>query len=365
MPDLPAEDRDAASLPLSVPAPALSSAERRTLRARAHDLDPVVMIGDAGLSDAVLAETDLALGKHGLIKVRVFGDDREARLAIAAALSARLGCALVQSIGKLLVLWRPGAEPSDAPASRPPARRRAAAVPKKLAALGKPAPKRRARPGVPQPDRDEPQPRRRLPSKQLRAGPGIRSAKGALDPTVVPRTRGAAPAGVSTERAPRPTTTRSVARAPSVPARGPGSANRSGIGGPPRKGPGSPSRAGTTPSARSGTGNPGRSGTGSTARTGTGSPSRGGSGTSARGGSSRPPRDDTPPARTRTTPGSGALSRSPAPPARSQGSAGRKPGVPSAARPPASGSRQGARSGTPSTDSGRPAPRTRAVRRGR
>ena len=323
------------------------------------------MIGDAGLSDAVLAETDLALGKHGLIKVRVFGDDREARLAIAAALSERLGCALVQSIGKLLVLWRPGAEPSDAPASRPAARRRAVAVPKKLAALGKPAPKRRARPGVPRPERDEPPPRRRLASKQLRAGPGIRSAKGALDPTVMPRTRGAAPTGLSTERAPRPTTTRSAARSPGAPARGPGSPNRSGIGGPPRKGPGSPSRAGTTAPARSGTAGAGRSGTGSGARTGTGtgSPSRSGSGTAARSGTSRPPRDDAPPARTRVTPGSGALSRSPAPPSRSTG--GRKSGVPSAARPPASGSRQGARSTTPSTDSGRPAPRTRAVRRGR
>jgi len=365
MPDLPAEDRDAASLPLPVPAPALSSAERRTLRARAHDLDPVVMVGDAGLSDAVLAETDLALNKHGLIKVRVFGDDREARLAIAAALSARLGCALVQSIGKLLVLWRPGSEPSDAPAARPPARRRTAAVPKKLAALGKPAPKRRARPGVPRPERDEPPPKRRLASKQLRAGPGIRSAKGALDPTVVPRTRGAAPAGVSTERVPRPTTTRSVARSPAVPARGPGSSNRSGIGGPPRKGPGSPSRAGTTAPARSGTGSGSRSGTGSGSRSGTGSTSRSGAGSTSRSGSGRPPRDDAPPARTRTTPGSGVLSRSPAPPSRSQGQGGRKSGVPSAARPPASGSRQGARSATSATDSGRPAPRTRAVRRGR
>ncbi len=58
---------------------ALTPADRKALRARAHHLDPVVMIGDAGLSRAVLAEADRALGAHELIKIRVLGDDRAQR----------------------------------------------------------------------------------------------------------------------------------------------------------------------------------------------------------------------------------------------------------------------------------------------
>ncbi|HYF58977.1 MAG TPA: ribosome assembly RNA-binding protein YhbY, partial [Burkholderiaceae bacterium] len=171
-------------------APPLSSAERRALRARAHDLDPVVMIGDAGLSDGVVAETERALAAHGLIKVRVFGDDREAREAIGARLVERLGCALVQSIGKLLVLWRPVDEP-DSPRT-PPKRRRAPVVPKKLAAVGKTAPARRPRPA---PARAEPPPRRAPIARA--SGPGMRSARGALDPSAVARAgaRSASPAG--------------------------------------------------------------------------------------------------------------------------------------------------------------------------
>ena len=98
------ESAEAAEVPITPPL--LSAAQRKALRAKAHDLDPLVRIGDAGLSDAVIRETDLALTAHGLIKVRVFGDDREARETIGDTLCERLGCSLVQSIGKLLVLWR-------------------------------------------------------------------------------------------------------------------------------------------------------------------------------------------------------------------------------------------------------------------
>jgi putative YhbY family RNA-binding protein len=86
---------------------ALSPSQRRALRAEAHALQPVVLVGQDGLSDAVLKETDAALGAHGLIKVRVFSDDRQGREATFAALADRLGAAPVQHIGKLLVLWRP------------------------------------------------------------------------------------------------------------------------------------------------------------------------------------------------------------------------------------------------------------------
>ena len=90
-----------------MPAIVLTPAERKEHRAQAHHLDPVVMIGGSGLTDAVIKEVDAALQAHGLIKVRVMSDDRPAREAIWAALCDRLGAAPVQHIGKLLVLWRP------------------------------------------------------------------------------------------------------------------------------------------------------------------------------------------------------------------------------------------------------------------
>ena len=90
-----------------MPALNLTAAERRALRADAHHLDPVVLIGGDGLTDAVIKETDAALNAHGLIKVRVFSDERDTRAAILTELTDRLNAAAVQQIGKLLVLWRP------------------------------------------------------------------------------------------------------------------------------------------------------------------------------------------------------------------------------------------------------------------
>jgi RNA-binding protein len=91
----------------AMPAIQLSIAERKAHRAEAHHLDPVVMIGNDGLTPAVVKETDAALNAHGLIKVRVLGDDREAREAMYQQLADQLGAAPIQHIGKLLVLWRP------------------------------------------------------------------------------------------------------------------------------------------------------------------------------------------------------------------------------------------------------------------
>ena len=90
-----------------MPAIQLSVAERKAHRAEAHHLDPVVMIGNEGLTAAVRKETDAALNAHGLIKVRVLGDDREQREAVYQQLCDELGAAPIQHIGKLLVLWRP------------------------------------------------------------------------------------------------------------------------------------------------------------------------------------------------------------------------------------------------------------------
>ena len=80
---------------------------RSSLRAQAHGLKPVVLIGEQGLNPANLAEIDMALKAHELIKVRVFGDDSAARLAMQHTICDALGAAPVQAIGKLLVLYRP------------------------------------------------------------------------------------------------------------------------------------------------------------------------------------------------------------------------------------------------------------------
>ncbi len=93
----------------------LTPAERREHRANAHHLSPVVLVGGDGLSDAVKKEVDAALNAHGLIKVRVFSDDRAARELIYQTLSADLNAAPVQHIGKLLVLWRPAAAKERTP----------------------------------------------------------------------------------------------------------------------------------------------------------------------------------------------------------------------------------------------------------
>jgi putative YhbY family RNA-binding protein len=99
--------------------PELSPVERKALKARAHHLDPVVMIGDAGLTPAVMREINIALSSHELIKVRVLGDDREARLEMYQTMCAELDAAPVQSIGKLLVLFRPKPEDKAAAATKP------------------------------------------------------------------------------------------------------------------------------------------------------------------------------------------------------------------------------------------------------
>ena len=85
----------------------LSPAQRKEHRSLAHHLDPVVMVGNDGLTDAVKKEISNALDAHGLIKVRVFSDDRTARDALFQSLTEELGAAPIQHIGKLLVLWRP------------------------------------------------------------------------------------------------------------------------------------------------------------------------------------------------------------------------------------------------------------------
>ena len=89
--------------------PEHSPARRRELKARAHKLDPVVIVGGSGLSPAVLAEIDRSLTAHELIKVRV-NADRDVRESILGDICRRIGAQAIQHIGKILVLFRENSE---------------------------------------------------------------------------------------------------------------------------------------------------------------------------------------------------------------------------------------------------------------
>lgn len=85
----------------------LSEKQRRHLKGLAHPLKPVILMGNAGLTDAVVAETQRALNDHELIKVRLPGQDREDRDAALALLAERTESTLVTRIGHVAVLYRP------------------------------------------------------------------------------------------------------------------------------------------------------------------------------------------------------------------------------------------------------------------
>ena len=90
-------------------APELSEKQRRHLRGLAHDLKPLIRLGNAGLTEAVATETARALHDHELIKVKGPGGDREARDALFTDLAQRTASALVHRIGNVAVLYRPNA----------------------------------------------------------------------------------------------------------------------------------------------------------------------------------------------------------------------------------------------------------------
>ncbi len=89
----------------------LSVTQRRELKARAHALNPTVMIGNAGLTPSVLDEITRTLKSHELIKIRVMSDDREARAALLQEICTQLNAGAVQHIGKILVIYQPQATP--------------------------------------------------------------------------------------------------------------------------------------------------------------------------------------------------------------------------------------------------------------
>ncbi|HWS75398.1 MAG TPA: YhbY family RNA-binding protein [Quisquiliibacterium sp.] len=207
---------------IPVPAPVLTPADRKELRARAHHLKPVVMIGEAGLTDAVLAEARRAIEVHELIKIRVLGDDREVRNALMQQVCESLSCAPVQMIGKLLVVYRP--RPEDATAGGR-ARPKGPHVPKKAAATGGKASATRAKPRGKAAPKAAPRPA--APTASPRQAPARSGPRADGEPA--PRTR-----VWSTEVTGRPTTR--VSRDERGDERGGRAAPRKGAGGKPAAG---------------------------------------------------------------------------------------------------------------------------------
>ena len=88
----------------------LNEKQKKHLRRLAHELEPVLLTGNAGLTPGLLAELDSTLDHHELLKVRVRAGDRDSRDAMISALCEKSGAQLVQRIGHVAVLWRPNPE---------------------------------------------------------------------------------------------------------------------------------------------------------------------------------------------------------------------------------------------------------------
>jgi len=85
----------------------LTPRERARLKARAHSLEPLLQIGQSGLTDRMVAELDRTLTAHALIKVKVKAEDRDSREALCDAICERTDATAVQRVGNVLILWRP------------------------------------------------------------------------------------------------------------------------------------------------------------------------------------------------------------------------------------------------------------------
>lgn len=91
---------------------AVTDKQKRYLKGLAHSLKPVVMVGNNGLSDSVVAEIENALERHELIKVRVSGQERAERKAMLEDIASRTNADLVLVIGNIGGFYRPAKEPS-------------------------------------------------------------------------------------------------------------------------------------------------------------------------------------------------------------------------------------------------------------
>ncbi len=84
----------------------LSASQKRYLRSFAHDLKPVILVGQKGITDALLAEFSSALAHHELLKVKLAGDDRDERAQAIETMAKHAGAELVQAIGKTACFYR-------------------------------------------------------------------------------------------------------------------------------------------------------------------------------------------------------------------------------------------------------------------
>jgi len=94
------------------PTASLSAQRQRQLRALGHHLNPIILVGDGGVSEGVVAETTRALEDHELIKIRTPAGDREGRGALIEALCQATGAACVQKIGRVALLYRAAEKPN-------------------------------------------------------------------------------------------------------------------------------------------------------------------------------------------------------------------------------------------------------------
>lgn len=86
------------------------TADIKKLRAKAHSLKPVIMIGQSGLTEAVVSEIELALDNHELIKIKIQSDDRGLRSQVSTEICSKTAAEFIQSIGKIIVIYRKNPE---------------------------------------------------------------------------------------------------------------------------------------------------------------------------------------------------------------------------------------------------------------
>lgn len=109
--------------------PQLSNQQIRALKSQAHDLKPVVRVGQHGVTDAVLTELDIALSHHELLKVKISTADRDQREEVITRLAEKSKAIVIQKIGGVLVLYRKK-PPAPAP-TKSKAKPRAGSIRKK------------------------------------------------------------------------------------------------------------------------------------------------------------------------------------------------------------------------------------------
>jgi RNA-binding protein len=90
----------------------MKQSTRKQLKQIAHHLDPVIIVGEQGISEPLIAETQRALHDHELIKVKIQTEDREQRRAMGQSLAEACAADIVQTIGKITVLFRRNPEPN-------------------------------------------------------------------------------------------------------------------------------------------------------------------------------------------------------------------------------------------------------------